>query len=89
MRSLRNGLVAGLVAGLCLSLFAASGCSAEAKFCDKMRSLYGDEMDDCEEDALPEIKAQCKDPDAVFKCVAKASDKEAADKCYEEKCDKK
>ena len=65
------------------------GCSAEGKFCDKMKELYGEEMDDCETDALPEIKKQCKDPDAVFECVVNASDKSVADKCYKDKCERK
>ncbi len=66
-----------------------AGCSAESKFCDKMRSLYGDDMKDCETDALPEVKGQCKDPDAVFQCIADAKDKQAADECWEKKCEKK
>lgn len=71
-------LLAGL--GLVSSLLALSGC-AEAKFCDNMRKHYGEDMDDCEEDALPEVKAQCSNADEVFACVNKAGDKEAADKC--------
>lgn len=68
--------------GLVSSLLALSGC-AEAKFCDNMRKHYGEDQDDCEEDALPEVKAQCENANEVFACVAKAGDKEAADKCGE------
>jgi hypothetical protein len=75
---------------LCLgALLGLAACSsAESKFCPKMKQLYGEGMNDCETDALPEIKAECKEPEAVFQCVADAADKEAADKC-QEKCVKK
>lgn len=69
--------------------FTFTGCSKEGQFCDKMKELYGEDMDDCETDALPEIKKQCKDPEAVFSCVADADSKDEADKCYKEKCEKK
>jgi hypothetical protein len=78
-----------LLSTLTLALVSLSACSSEGKFCDKMRSLYGDDMKDCETDALPEVKAQCKEPEKVFECVADAKDKEAADKCWKEKCEKK
>jgi hypothetical protein len=70
-----------------LSLLGIAACSAEPKFCEKMKQLYGDRMNDCETDALPEIKKQCKNPEAVFKCVADAADKDAADQC-KQKCEK-
>ena len=73
-----------------LSAMAVTGCkSAEDKFCDHMRELYGDKMEDCEKDALPEVKQKCEDPKAVFECAVDAKDKKAADVCYEEKCTKK
>lgn len=78
-----------LLSTLALVLVSASGCSAEGKFCDKMKSLYGDDMKDCETDALPEVKAQCKEPEKVFECIDGAKDKEAADACWKEKCEKK
>lgn len=83
---MRHKLRLSIQALVALSILTTTSCSAEAKFCDKMRSLYGEEMDDCETDALPEVKQQCTDPDAVFTCIAGASDKAAADKCWEEKC---
>lgn len=73
-----------------LSLFTITGCKPSDKaFCDKMRDLYGDRMDDCEEDALPEIRGKCKDPDAVIECMMDADDKKAADQCFEDKCERK
>ena len=75
---------------LCLgAVLGVTACSAEPKFCDKMKQLYGDKMSDCETDALPELKAQCKDPDAVIECMVDAADKDAADQCFETKCEKK
>lgn len=68
--------------GLVSSLFALSGC-AEAKFCDNMRKHYGESMDDCEEDALPEVKAKCSNANEVFACINKAGDKKAANECIE------
>jgi hypothetical protein len=77
------------VAFLLCGVLGLAACSApEAKFCEKMKSLYGDKMNDCETDALPEIKAECKNPEAVFQCVADAADKDAADKCHSV-CEKK
>lgn len=79
-----------LVMLFALSALSVSGCkSDEDKFCDHMRELYGDKMDDCEKDALPEVKAKCENADEVFKCAVGASDKKAADKCYKETCKKK
>lgn len=72
-----------------VSSFSFTACNKDAKFCDKMKELYGEEMDDCETDALPEIKNQCKDPDAVIDCVLDASDKKEANACYKDKCEKK
>lgn len=77
------------IVALCLGgILGLAACSAESKFCPKMKQLYGDKMNDCETDALPEVKAQCKDPEAVFQCIADAADKDAADKCHQ-KCEKK
>ena len=73
-----------------VTVVSFAGCKSNAdKFCDHMRKIYGDKMDDCEKDALPEVQKQCKDPEAVFECVLATEDKKTADKCYKEKCEKK
>jgi hypothetical protein len=80
-----------LLSSFALVIVSASvpGCSnAESLFCTNMRKHYGESMNDCETDALPEIKAQCKEPDKVFECIADAKDKAAAEAC-EAKCEKK
>lgn len=75
---------------LSLTLLGSFGCkSTEEKFCTHMREIYGEKMNDCEKDALPEVKAKCKDPEAVMKCMLDSTDKDGADKCYKEKCEKK
>ena len=74
-----------------LSAMAVTGCkSAEDKFCDHMRELKVDGMDDCETDALGDVKRKCKESaDAVFECVVDAKDEKAANVCFKEKCKKK
>jgi hypothetical protein len=86
MLAMRHAKLFAIAFGL--SMLTTVACNNEGKFCDKMKSLYGEEMNDCETDALPEIKKQCKDPNAVFDCIAAAGDKEAADKCRD-KCEPK
>jgi hypothetical protein len=72
------------------SILGAAGCkSDEDKFCDHMRKVYGDKMDDCETDALAEIKKDCTNPEAVFACALKVEDKKAVKKCFREICEEK
>lgn len=79
-----------VMAILGLSILAGSGCKpSDEKFCAKMKELYGDRMDDCATDALPELKKECPDPDAAMKCMMSASDKKAADSCFKDLCGKK
>ena len=73
-------LVVGVMTLCTLSL---SACASDAKFCDKMREIYGDSQDDCESDAVVEVKGRCKNAKEVMSCVIKAEDRESADKCIE------
>lgn len=72
------------------ALLGSAGCKpSDEAFCKKMRELYGDRMNDCEKDALPEVKAQCgAEAESVMKCMIGASSKDAADACFKP-CEKK
>ena len=83
---MKHPVLLAIATALAISLF--TGCkSDDEKFCAKLKEIDAEQFEDCEDDALPEVKKMCGDKfGEAVECIEEISSEDAAEVCVRRIC---